>query len=101
MKSLLDLTKQLAMLGVLKAPFNAKAYPKVSQKEVFKEGYSMSDETYGKLSVIYLGCPSMAARSNLERSLPQLGFKVQENYNPGRPTVAVQVTFFQGWHHDE
>lgn len=39
MKSVLDLTRQLKMLGIVNAEFNAKAYPKV---RVFLRGKSTS-----------------------------------------------------------
>jgi hypothetical protein len=101
MKTLLNLTKTLVQLQLLKTAFNARAYPKVVQEDVFSEGYSMSDETYGKKSFVYLRTPSSIARLTLERALRHEGFNVNGDYNPSGNTAAVQVSYFKGWHHDE
>ncbi|MEF8794018.1 hypothetical protein [Thiohalorhabdus sp.] len=60
----------------------------------------VSDETYGKRSMIYLSARGWQERIELERQLKRNGFHPQEDYGvPGK--LEVQVSYFKGKNWDE
>ncbi len=60
----------------------------------------ISDETYGKDSMIYVTWETPEARKEGERVLQKLGYKINDRYSPGGRTSEVQVSYFKGWHWD-
>ena len=61
----------------------------------------MSNEVYGKKAMIYVYCSSVGQRVEAEKALEAQGFKTQPDYDIGHPTMAVQVSWFKGYHWDE
>ncbi len=61
----------------------------------------LSNETYGRDSMIYVSANSEWQRIKLEEFLIKRGFKVHTNYHPGGTRAEVQVSYFKGWHWDE
>ena len=59
----------------------------------------ISDETYGKKSMIYINAGEV--RRELEAYLKGKGFKVFPEYAPQGGRLEVQVSYFKGWHWDE
>lgn len=94
------LSKMLVEFGAATAPFTARAVTKRSAP--MAEGFSLSDETYGRDSRLYVGCPSEVVRRRLEWHLQGEGVTtVKTTYSPGHGVVSVGVTYFKGWHWDE
>ena len=72
--------------------------------------FSISDETYGKTSCIYLWNISEewgVARNELESILKSAGFQVNSNYGRGEPgyidydATEIVVSYFKGYHWNE
>jgi len=61
----------------------------------------VSDETYGRMSCIYLSTGSHETRMRLERALDAMGHRIDCGYWPGSGTVEVVVSFFKGVHWNE
>ena len=61
----------------------------------------VSNETFGRKSMVYINCGTVAARNEIEAILYTDDFKVQLEYAPQGSRVAVQVSYFKGWHWDE
>jgi len=61
----------------------------------------ISNETYGRKSMIYISWESPEARMIGEDRLEDEGFKVCRRYAPGWATSEVQVSFFKGYHWNE
>jgi hypothetical protein len=62
----------------------------------------ISDETYGKDSMIYIYWNKFGIdRREAEAKLESLGFKVDRRYDPGSQTSEIQVSYFQGTRHWE
>ena len=64
----------------------------------------ISDETYGRVSMIYLwNIPAMwkVSREEMRDALVGAGFKVSRGWGDGSDGLEVQVSFFKGWHWDE
>jgi len=81
----------------------------IYQTEFFNQGLNVmgiSNETYGKDSMIYLNAghsnfnPPIERRI-LERELEERGHKIHKKYFPGSQILEVQVTYFRGVHYDE
>lgn len=87
------LAAALVQIGFVSKPFTTK--------DLRKGVKGVSDETYGRKSVIYLYTASPEARSVLTGKLSDLGIEADSLYNPGGRTVAVNVSYFKGWHWDE
>jgi hypothetical protein len=58
----------------------------------------ISNETYGRKSMIYIHTGDTDIRKKLESWLDADGFKVNRNYSKGNPVTEVQVSYFKGWH---
>jgi len=87
-------------LPVASKTFTAKEL-KDGLRGLLHEGFSISDETYGRDSRLYIRCPSHSIRRALEARLRSKGVTtVNESYWPSSNTVEVGVTFFKGWHYD-
>ena len=78
---------------------NPERFPNVAKKQR-QAGY-ISNETYGKKSMIYITESSHEARKKLESQLMDEGFNVQTSYWPGSSVLEVQVSYFKGWHWDQ
>ncbi len=61
----------------------------------------ISNETYGRKSMIYIGCQTPERRKQIEAALTTKGFKVNHGYYPGSANAEIQVSYFKGWHHAE
>lgn len=62
----------------------------------------ISNETYGKRSMIYIHAPSFGfERRVLEHQLSSNGYKVNFNYWPESQNTEVQVSYFKGKNWDE
>lgn len=61
----------------------------------------VADETFGRKSMIYIGCQTPERRKQIEAALAPKGFEVDTTYWPGSSTTCVQVAYFKGRHHDE
>ena len=61
---------------------------------------NISDENYGKKSMIYVHCGD-ELRGNLLNSLTVNGFAVGKTYGKDFGCLEVQVSYFKGWHWDE
>ena len=75
-------------------------------KEEFGIGLSLkssivSDETYGRKSMIYTDWGTPEKRQDAERRLILRGFKVHRSYWKGSPVSEIQVSYFKGYHWDE
>jgi len=94
------LSKMLVEFGAATAPFTARA---VTKRDVpMAEGFFLHDETYGRDSRIYIGCPDQGIRRRLDWFLESKGVTtVSTDYAPKGRTASVGVTFFKGWHWDE
>jgi hypothetical protein len=62
---------------------------------------SVSNETYGNQSMIYITTASVLNRLWLERKLAERGHRVQRDYFPGSTILEIQVSYFKGFHWDE
>ena len=94
--ALTEMKSQKQLYPLLDEFFKTKEY---SAKGLKAKG--ISDETYGKKSMIYIGTKSPAERKELETFLKSKGVKVHTDYNPGKSTAEVQVTYFKGTRWDE
>lgn len=97
LQSVAKLSQVLVKLNITPRVFNAKGYKKVP----FASGYSMTDETYGPKSFVYITAPSKEARGRLELELKRSGFKVNRQYSPLSNTAEIQVAYFLGCRYDE
>lgn len=61
----------------------------------------VSDETYGRKSMIYIASKDNAARKQLEVFLSDKGFTVNRDYHPGSKVAEVQVSYYKGYNWDE
>ena len=100
------LSKMLVEFGAATAPFSARVVTK--RDAPMAEGVSLSDETYGRDSRLYIGCPDQGIRRRLEAFLAVKGVtSMKTTYSPGSGfshdgvIVEVGVTYFKGWHWDE
>jgi len=62
---------------------------------------NISDETYGRRSMIYVSLKTPDERDEVERLLKRDGFGVQSGYWPDGPVAEIQVSYFKGHHWDE
>lgn len=62
---------------------------------------NLTDETYGRTSMIYIRAQSPAHRAFIINALTAQGFKVSPTYGVESNNVAVQVSYFKGYHWDE
>jgi hypothetical protein len=63
---------------------------------------SVSNETYGKDSHIYLGFANEEDKQVAVRALTKAGFDVNNGWTRGnKRAIDVPVTYFKGWHWDE
>ena len=65
---------------------------------------NVSNETYGKRSMIYLfnvNTRFNIDRSTMERELKAEGFKVNSQYWPGTQHIEIEDSYFKGHHWDE
>jgi hypothetical protein len=77
------------LFPVLDTFFNTDRYTKLKLN-------SVSNETYGRDSRIYIKCESNQQRIQLESVLNREGFKVHTSYWPGSARVEVSVSYFKG-----
>jgi len=84
------------LFSLLDEFYNNKEYTRDKLKHP-----NISDETYGKKSMIYIHVRSMDEREKLETELQDEGFPINKQYNKGQPTIEVQVSYFKGYHWDE
>jgi hypothetical protein len=56
----------------------------------------VGNETYGRMSCIYLSTESHETRLHLERALDALGHRIECLYHPGSGTVEIIVSYFKG-----
>jgi hypothetical protein len=61
----------------------------------------VGNETYGRMSCIYLYTENVATRLHLERALSALGHRINSDYHPGSGTAEVVVSYFKGEHWDQ
>lgn len=92
MKSKKSLFAALAKIS----PINFGDAPKTGLKTV-----GISNETYGRSSMIYIRCSSPEHRASIINALVADGFKASHTYGAEFKTVAVQVSYFKGWHWNE
>lgn len=76
--------------------FNTTEFGKLKLKHK-----SISNETYGRDSRIYVYLKDATERRTLERFLKNEGFKVHADYWPGSATTEVSVSYFRGSNWDE
>lgn len=82
---------------IAKATFTAKEVKNGSTKKVLAEGFSISNETYGRDSRLYIHCGTPSMRLSVESFLRSKGVTtVDPSYWPGSSTVEVGVTYFKG-----
>jgi len=62
---------------------------------------NVSDETYGRRSMVYISLKTPEERQTTERFLVREGFNVQSGYYPGSSTAEIQVSYFKGFHWNE
>ncbi len=65
--------------------------------------YSISDETYGRKSMIYFWNIQRVwgkTREEFEDLLRSWGFNPNRRYAKGSDATEVQVSYFKGWHWD-
>lgn len=60
-----------------------------------------SNETYGRRSFIYLTVLTPEMKTTLVDALISLGHRVDPGWTRQNKGVAVQVSYFKGWHWDE
>ena len=66
--------------------------------------YSISDETYGRKSMLYFWNIESnwgVSRRDFENTLTMLGLKPNKRYCRELDVTEVQVSYFKGWHWDE
>lgn len=59
-----------------------------------------SFEAYGRAVHAYIDAPSIEVRREMEKKLPEAGFKVNLEYSPGSATVEItNIAYFKapGW----
>jgi hypothetical protein len=56
----------------------------------------ISNETYGRMSCVYVNCDDKEVRKNVEGFLSARGFKVNRDYDQGGKRIEVQVSYFRG-----
>ena len=98
MLSVSKVSAMLAEFGVATATFGAQQVQNADQGKgslPMASGYTLTDETYGRDSRLYIGCPDEGTRRRLERFLKDRGGKVDVRYH-GSATVDVRVSYFQG-----
>ena len=104
-QSVTKLSKSLVEYGAATATFGAKRLADWNKGNAepppLAKGFSLSDETYGRKSFVYIQTPDKPGRKRLERFLAGKGFKINTDYWPKSSTAEVQVSYFKGWHHDE
>lgn len=93
------LSQHLVTFGAATAEFGTKAVKE--GKAPMAKGYSLSDETYGHRSMLYIHTPDQETRRKLENFLIRLGAQVNENYYRISSVVEVQVSYFKGTGWDE
>lgn len=94
MLSTAKVAQLLATAGFVKAPFTTRDLKAGTVKDV-------NDETYGPTSMLYIQCSSQKRRKACETMLLSAGATVQRDYWPEGDIVAVQVSYFKGWHWNE
>ena len=97
-------TKLSKMLVEFGAATNTFSVTDVCEnKALMAEGFSMSNETYGTDSCLYIGCPDHETRKELEKFLRARCnvSTVNRRYSPKSSCTEVGVTYFKGWHWDE
>lgn len=62
---------------------------------------NISDETYGRMSCIYITEPDRETLLHLQAVLIRDGFKCNEAYARSNPVIEVRVSYFKGYHWDE
>lgn len=62
---------------------------------------NVSDETYGKRSMVYISFKTPKERKTVERILRNDGFAVQSGYYPGSSISEIQVSYFKGERWDD
>lgn len=93
------LSQHLVTFGAAHSPFTTKSV--VEGKAQMAPRYNLSNETYGRRSMLYIGTPDMATRRKLEDFLTSKGALVNRTYWPSSCTVEVQVSYFKGTGWDE
>ena len=99
MLSTAALSTHLVKFGASFAPFGPKEVK--AGKAQMMPGFGISNETFGRASMLFIHCPDHATRLRLERFLTSKGAKVHTDYSPLGDTLEVQVTYFKGGHLDE
>jgi hypothetical protein len=61
----------------------------------------VGNETYGRMSCIYLYTGSHETRMRLERALDALEYRIECEYSPGSGTLEIVVSYFKGHHWNE
>jgi hypothetical protein len=92
-------TKVVSTTKLSKMLYEAGLWPRTFTTRDLGEG--VSDETYGKKSMLYLRTKDMAHRKAIEDFFEKKNIKAFPRYSPGSPVVEVQVSYFKGWHWDE
>jgi hypothetical protein len=87
MKSKTQLFKDLGELG----------YSEIAEQKL--KHSKVANETYGKMSCIYLRLGDETIANKVKRQLSRLGHKIR-SYGD-ETVVELQVSFFKGWHWDE
>ena len=95
------LSQALVDFGAATKTFTATAVRK--NKAPMAKGFGMSNETYGRDSKIYIDCPDVETRKELENYLWIYHdvTTVEKRYSPGSSTMEVGVTYFKGSNWDE
>lgn len=104
MKTVTFVSKLLISLDVAKGQFNSRDINNARNGKIklpLNEGYSIGDETYGSKSMLYITCPTIEKRHELETYLSNAGVKVNRKYWPGSSVAEIQVSYFKGYHWDE
>jgi hypothetical protein len=86
-----EMKSQKQLFPLLDEFFKTKEY---TTKELRAKG--VSDETYGKKSMIYVTSKTPAQRKELEAFLKSKGVKIHPDYDPGKATSEIQVSYFKG-----
>ena len=97
------LSTHLVTFGAATKTFTSRALGSYESKRKapMAAGYALGNETFGRMSNLYLHCPDMATRRRLEAFLVSKGAKVNRNYAPTCATVEVTVSYFKGVGWDE
>lgn len=62
---------------------------------------TISNETYGRQSCIYIRCHTVEMRRQIESALERRGHRIGRDYWPGSARIEVTVSYFKGWHWNE